>query len=144
MQYSRHGGSRGGAHKLGDRSSSLHKQPYQIRKDDRDGVFFDDGHRGPGKRRNSVVTDRDAKPFVEETGAAIETTRPLFPMRQRHQQISFTGTVSHNLVSFYFTNVPDNITYSSLRQGFEVCGVMEDVYLARKRNVNGALWFCPL
>jgi len=24
-----------------------------------------------------------------------------------------------------------------LRQGFEVCGIMEDVYLARKRNANG-------
>jgi len=34
--------------------------------------------------------------------------------------------------------VPDNISYTSLRQGFEVCGIIEDVYLARKRNVNGA------
>ena len=33
--------------------------------------------------------------------------------------------------------MPHDISYISLRQGFEVCGIMEDVYLARKRNVNG-------
>jgi hypothetical protein len=58
---------------------------------------------------------------------------------RQHQQHP-NGTIKLNFVSFYFTNVPDNITYNSLRQGFEVCGIMEDVYLARKRNVNGALF----
>lgn len=46
-------------------------------------------------------------------------------------------TVKKNFVSFYFTNVSHDISYISLRQGFEVCDVLEDVYLARKRNVNG-------
>lgn len=45
--------------------------------------------------------------------------------------------VNQNVVSFYFTNIPLDISYVSLRQGFEVCGILEDVYLARKRNVNG-------
>jgi hypothetical protein len=48
--------------------------------------------------------------------------------------------VNQDLVSFYFTNVPADISYKSLRQGFEVCGMMEDVYLARKRNVNGGVF----
>jgi hypothetical protein len=56
------------------------------------------------------------------------------------QQNDNNGTVNQNFVSFYFTNVLDDISYYSLRQGFEVCGIMEDVYLARKRNVNGALF----
>lgn len=43
-------------------------------------------------------------------------------------------------MSFYFTNVPDSITYRSLREGFEVCGIMEDVYLAMKSNVNGGVF----
>jgi len=47
------------------------------------------------------------------------------------------GKVQQDIVSFYFTNVPHDISYSSLRQSFVVCGIMEDVYLARKRNVNG-------
>lgn len=52
------------------------------------------------------------------------------------QQQTNNGTVPQ-FVSFYFTNVSENISYSCLRQGFEVCGIMEDVYLAKKRNVNG-------
>ena len=57
-----------------------------------------------------------------------------------HSKPDHIGTIHSNFVSFYFTNVPDDITYSSSRQGFEVCGIMEDVYLARKRNVNGAVF----
>ena len=57
-----------------------------------------------------------------------------------NQQHVLNGIGTHKLVSFYFTNVPDNISHNSLRKGFEVCGIMEDVYLARKRNVNGALF----
>jgi len=49
------------------------------------------------------------------------------------------GTVSDS-ITFYFSNVPNDISYSSLRKGFEVCGIMEDIYLARKRNVNGAVF----
>ena len=49
------------------------------------------------------------------------------------------GTVP-NSITFYFSNVPNDISYSSLRKGFEVCGIMEDIYLARKRNVNGAVF----
>lgn len=49
------------------------------------------------------------------------------------------GTVL-NYVCFYFTNVPDDISYKLLRQGFEVCGMTEDVYLARKYNVNGGVF----
>jgi len=51
-----------------------------------------------------------------------------------------TGTIHNNFVTFYFSNVPEDISYSSLRQGFEVCGIMEDIYLAKKRNVNGAMF----
>jgi len=36
--------------------------------------------------------------------------------------------------------VPEDISYRSLREGFDVCGMMEDVYLARKRNVNGGVF----
>ena len=50
------------------------------------------------------------------------------------------GMAQPSFVSFYFTNVPADISYISLRRGFEVCGMMEDVYLARKRNVNGGVF----
>jgi len=44
--------------------------------------------------------------------------------------------------------VPEGISNLSLHKGFEVCGILEDVYLARKRNVNGGLFgfvrFCKV
>lgn len=47
----------------------------------------------------------------------------------------------HKILSlFYFTNVPDDISYNCLSQGFEVCGIMEDVYLAKKRNINSGVF----
>jgi hypothetical protein len=40
-------------------------------------------------------------------------------------------------VSFYFTNFPTQLSIFYLRKGFEVCGMLEDVYVAKKRNRNG-------
>jgi hypothetical protein len=40
-------------------------------------------------------------------------------------------------VSFYFTNFPVYLSNFYLWKGFEVCGILEDVYVARKRNKLG-------
>jgi hypothetical protein len=40
-------------------------------------------------------------------------------------------------VSFYFTNFPVHLSNFYLRKGFEVCGILEDVYVARKCNKRG-------
>jgi hypothetical protein len=40
-------------------------------------------------------------------------------------------------VSFYFTNFPAQLSIFYLRKGFEVCGMLEDVYVAKKRNRYG-------
>jgi hypothetical protein len=40
-------------------------------------------------------------------------------------------------VSFYFTNFPVQLSLFYLRKGFEVCGILEDIYVARKRNKHG-------
>ncbi|KAK2395708.1 heterogeneous nuclear ribonucleoprotein A0 [Trifolium repens] len=40
-------------------------------------------------------------------------------------------------VSFYFTNFPIQLSHFYLRKGFEVCGMLEDIYVARKRNKQG-------
>lgn len=65
--------------------------------------------------------------------------RAISQQRAQDQHLH-DGNVHTDSVSFYFTNVPHDISYISLRQGFEVCGIMEDVYLARKRNVNGGVF----
>jgi len=39
--------------------------------------------------------------------------------------------------SFYVTNFPDKLPLFRLRQAFEVCGILSDVYVARHRNARG-------
>jgi len=69
---------------------------------------------------------------------------------QQHEEATLDhyGTELKNFVSFYFTNELEDIFNISLRKGFEVCGMLEDVYLARKRNVNGGFFgfvhFCKV
>ncbi|GAU43941.1 hypothetical protein TSUD_284480 [Trifolium subterraneum] len=50
------------------------------------------------------------------------------------------GTVFKRYVSYYITNFPPLISLFHLRKGFEVCGILEDVYVARKRNVHGEVY----
>ena len=67
--------------------------------------------------------------------------QPSHSQQKQHvQPATLNGTKHNHFVSFYFTNVPKDISYRSLRHGFEVCGIMEDIYLAKKRNVNGAVF----
>ncbi|GAU30969.1 hypothetical protein TSUD_63800 [Trifolium subterraneum] len=50
------------------------------------------------------------------------------------------GNLGSNLkryVSFYFTNFPAQFSNFYLRKGFEVCGILEDVFVANKRNRFG-------
>jgi len=39
--------------------------------------------------------------------------------------------------AFYVTNFPDQLPLFRLRQAFEVCGIMTDIYIARHRNPRG-------
>jgi hypothetical protein len=40
-------------------------------------------------------------------------------------------------VTFYFTNFLVHLSHFYLRKGFEVCGILEDIYVANKRNMHG-------
>jgi hypothetical protein len=47
------------------------------------------------------------------------------------------GSFLKRYVSFYFTNFPAQLSKFYLWKGFEVCGILEDVYVAKKRNRFG-------
>lgn len=43
-------------------------------------------------------------------------------------------------VTFYITNFPPQASTFFLRKGFEVCGILEDVFVANNRNTNGEVY----
>jgi len=43
-------------------------------------------------------------------------------------------------VTFYITNFPPQASTFFLQKGFEVCGILEDVFVANKRNINGKVF----
>jgi hypothetical protein len=47
------------------------------------------------------------------------------------------GSEFKRYVTFYFTNFPAQLSNFYLRKGFEVCGMLEDVFVPNKRNRNG-------
>ncbi|PNY17864.1 cysteine-rich receptor-like protein kinase, partial [Trifolium pratense] len=47
------------------------------------------------------------------------------------------GTDLKRYVSFYFTNFPAQLPRFYLRKGVEVCGMLDDVFVPKKRNVHG-------
>jgi hypothetical protein len=67
----------------------------------------------------------------------------LIPVCDKHkkdqniQNIEGESSGLKRYVSFYFTNFPVHLPLFYLRKGFEVCGILEDVYVARKRNKHG-------
>ena len=83
-----------------------------------------------------VLVARSAEGRVQQQQKRPRSVSRHSETTQRDQPI----TVNSKFVSFYLTNVPHDIPYITLRQGFEVCAVMEDVYLARKCNVNGGVF----
>jgi hypothetical protein len=52
-------------------------------------------------------------------------------------RIENTSSGLKRYVTFYFTNFPIQSSIFYLRKGFEVCGILEDVYVPRKRNKLG-------
>ncbi|MCH87933.1 hypothetical protein A2U01_0008814, partial [Trifolium medium] len=55
----------------------------------------------------------------------------------KHRDDNVSGSDLKRYVSFYFTNFPAQLSKFYLRKGFEVCGMLEDVYVAKKRNKYG-------
>lgn len=107
------------------------------RSQDRVGMRRSDGYKPQSWRLPSSHHENGAiAGTVEVRGRSSHARRSKLRYRGPLQQVQ-SGMVTHNLVSFYFTNVPHDISHNSLRQVFEVCGMMEDVYLARKRKVKG-------
>jgi len=47
------------------------------------------------------------------------------------------GSDLKRYVTFYFTNVPNMLPYHYAKEGFEVCEILDNLFLSRKRNRQG-------
>jgi len=51
-----------------------------------------------------------------------------------------TGSVIKRYVTFYFTNVPDMVPYYIVKESFEASGILDNLFLSRKRNKQGQIY----
>ena len=135
-----------------------YSKPERYRKDTRWQSASDSGHRRRAASRGlhhrlsaRPAVQRGRSPpreFFQQPQARFVGEKDGFHVRGQHHQPwqrdfmghDNTGKEKPSFVSFYFTNVPADISYISLQRGFEVCGMMEDVYLAKKQNANGGVF----
>jgi len=116
-----------------------YERPARAR--DHDALSYDDTHVLERRQYPSKLCEKGTGASLAEGRVQLQQKRPRSVSRHSaHTQRDHPITVNSNFVSFYFTNVPHDISYFTLRQGFKVCGVMEDLYLAQKRNVNGRVF----
>ena len=114
-------------------------------------------HRFEGKRdRNTSYSNLDARfnheqqrnvsPYqgnqlvLERTDEFYEREFPRLQRTQLQndaQQDNTAGSGLKRFVTFYFTNIPALILYYYLRQGFKVCGILEDLFVAKNFNEQG-------
>lgn len=51
-----------------------------------------------------------------------------------------TGSEIRRYVTFYFTNMPDMVPYFYVKEGFEVCRILDNLFLSWKRNKHGHIY----
>lgn len=49
-------------------------------------------------------------------------------------KVAPSSSISQWYVTYYFTNVPDMIPCFCVKEAFEVCGILDNLFLSRKRN----------
>jgi RNA recognition motif-containing protein len=139
------GGDRGDWSVVRSRKRKATEQEY--RGQDRSRV--PDWHRGKGSGNDKVRlydSDRVSKtqlrfPQEDRVWADTRTSKGYggrFSSSEWHSSDALQATRDQGRkISFYVTNFPDNMPLFRLRQAFEVCGILSDVYVARYRNARG-------
>jgi hypothetical protein len=75
--------------------------------------------------------------FATWTAEQEQLPRGNGQRQNKHAVGEVLGTELKRYVTFYFTNFPAQLSNFYLRKGFEVCGMLEDVFVPNKRNRNG-------
>ncbi|PNY00444.1 putative sulfate transporter [Trifolium pratense] len=94
------------------------------------GILHEKDKTGEVSKQGDVILE---KGDVSKNGDVIIRNGDV----SKHDANRVLGTDLKQYVSFYFTNFPAQMSNFYLRKGFEVCGMLEDVYVAKKRNNYG-------
>jgi len=76
----------------------------------------------------------------------VESCVVVAPLQQlpradlEDEKVSDSAPSFKRFITFYITNFPPQASSFFLRKGFEVCGILEDVFVANNRNKNGAVY----
>ncbi|GAU15594.1 hypothetical protein TSUD_108530 [Trifolium subterraneum] len=90
-----------------------------------------------GLRRHDKTGVESQKHQHSGIGNALQRREKIQP---QCADLASLGSELKWYVLFYFTNFPPLISYFHLRKGFEVCGMLEDIYVASKRNIYGEVY----
>ncbi|XP_045791605.1 uncharacterized protein LOC123886320 [Trifolium pratense] len=90
--------------------------------------------RNDGMKLEALIS-RDGVKAHEGEGLGCNSEHEKHRLRKRGNDN--LGTELKRYVSFYFTNFPYQLSNFYLRKGFKVCGMLEDVFLPKKRNRRG-------
>jgi hypothetical protein len=91
------------------------------------------------RRAAICVRKIDTNKQVQTTNiAAVNSSQPLVTVPS--DSVTVSGSNIKRFVTFYFTNFPAQLSNFYLRKGFEVCDMLEEVVVPRKRNVYGEVY----
>jgi len=95
---------------------------------------------GTVQRRKEVVMQQKR----EAADHQKRTVHTIVPYQKRDtapdSKGAETDTSLKRFVTFYITNFPPQASNFFLRKGFEVCGILEQVFVANTRNRNGEVY----
>ena len=115
-------GAAGGFHR-GEQSDKVQQKQKHVEAPRHEQTYGDCGRttdKGMVSTPGAKFQDYKGTMLVGSDAPLVRTKKST---KYGQHQTKHNGTVQQNFVSFYFTNVLYDISYSSLRQGFEVCGI---------------------
>ncbi|KEH26171.1 hypothetical protein MTR_5g049880 [Medicago truncatula] len=101
--------------------------------------WFRDTERQGGMVQGKGIAEKD---FGRSDWAARGQVRVYdHQVSRQHAFDSKSNTANlRDRVSFYFTNIPKHFPGHRLRHYFEVCGILSDVFVARRPNARGQVY----
>lgn len=116
---------------------------WQVAKGFTEECNFGDMYYSDGSRKQAQMLHIPHRPIEKRYGKRLRAVN-VKPLRQVVPVNDNSGEIAEaslkRYVTFYVTNFPPQASNFFLRKGFEVCGILEDVFVANNRNMYGEVF----